>query len=366
MVKRIILLFFSLGVLISFFPIPAQAAGIAMSGTFYQQYFKMLPGENLNTPDVYVIVFNKESEAITVKLVPNVPAGVTMVLPETEFSILPDEDRKVEVGLEISTEAVPGEYIVSLTAEIKRKGTGIVVTGGNEQQAKLSILGEAGNIHVIVQGPDKTLFPAQVRLYRQTDGQLAPVEYSETGEIDTRLVPGDYFVQAFFRDIEVAKAEFELLANERKEIVLSAQTVFVQGFSVSPVYSSEKKDNIVLANLSYTIQSIYKELKNVKAVLYISFDGALTEEIEIISMPSLATGNTGGNYKYAPALGWEEGKYSFLMKVYSEDVLYAQSQEKTLDVTKPLTQIMWPIVLGIGLAAAIGIVVFFRKRMIRR
>jgi len=131
------------------FPIPAEAQGLAISGTFYRQHFQLLPGETLRTPDIYLVVFNHEDEDISVKLITQTPPGVEIMLDQSSFPIPPGEQRKVEVGVSISTEAVPGEYLLVIAAEVQPTGgEGITIAGAAEQQAKLTVLGEAGEVHI--------------------------------------------------------------------------------------------------------------------------------------------------------------------------------------------------------------------------
>jgi len=132
-------------------PIPAEAQGLAISGTFYRQHFQLLPGETLHTPEIYLVVFNHNDKDIRVKLITQTPPGVEIMLDRSSFPIPPGEQRKVEVGVSISTEAVPGEYLLAIAAEIQpAEGEGITIAGTAEQQAKLTILGEAGPADITV------------------------------------------------------------------------------------------------------------------------------------------------------------------------------------------------------------------------
>ncbi|MFC2002108.1 hypothetical protein ACFLUZ_06390 [Chloroflexota bacterium] len=132
-------------------PTPVAARGLAISGTFYRQHFQLFPGETLRTPDIYLVVFNREDEDIRVKLTTQAPPGVEIMLDQSYFPIPPGEQRKIEVGVSIGTEAVPGEYLLAIGAEIQpAEGEGITIVGAAEQRAKLTILGEAGPVQIAV------------------------------------------------------------------------------------------------------------------------------------------------------------------------------------------------------------------------
>lgn len=126
-------------------PLPAAAQGLAISGTFYRQHFQLLPGENVSTPDIYLVVFNHNDDDIMVELTTQTPHEVEIMLGQSYFPIPAGEQQKVEVGVSVSNEAVPGEYLLTITAEVRpAKGEGIVIAGAVEQRAELTILGEAG------------------------------------------------------------------------------------------------------------------------------------------------------------------------------------------------------------------------------
>ena len=356
------------GVILTSFVVPVVAAenhqGIAISGTFYRQHFRMLPGESLLTPDIYVVVFNRyEDEDIKVKLIPQAPSEVKLVFEESDFLIPAGGERKIKVGVDVGSQVVPGDYVLTITAEIQREGEGIVITGAAQQQAKLTVFGEAGEVHILTIMPDNKPFPAEIHLYQKEEGQLSPVGYSSTGELTIRLASGEYLIQAFFEDVEVAREEFTLRADEKKDVVLTAQTVFIQGFSVVANYS-ERKDEIVFANLVYSIKNIYQPLKNVKARLNVVFNGAQSEKIEILSLLTLDVGSMDDSYKYIPNQPWQEGTYDFQIELFSGDKLYAQSPEKELKVILPagVNWLLISIAAGIVLIIAAVVIILRRKK----
>jgi len=358
--KRLIWLFIIVPILCSFFlSAPAQAnSNIAISGSFYRYHFKLLPGESLKTPDVFVVVFNQDVKTIRVRLTPQIPSGVVMSLSQTEFDIPGKGEKRVEVGLIVDEHAVPGEHIISITADIQptADSEGIAIVGSAQQQTKLTILGEAGEVKIATVGLHDEPLPAEIRLYQKTDGQLVPAGYSKVGSLQTRLAPGNYFVQAFYQETEVAKQEFTLAANEKKEIVLKAQLVFIQTFAVAPNYY-EKNQEIAFAKISYAVKT-FQPLKEAKAILNVSFKG-VNEKTEIISLPAVDAGVFDGTYKYMPSQGWENGSYVFLMQVYSEGQLRAQSSEQVLEVKMPGPGNWLVVGLVIGAIVVLVLIIFF-------
>jgi len=351
--------------------VPAEAQGLAISGTFYRQHFQLLPGETLRTPDIYIVVFNHEDKDIRVKLTTQTPPGVEIMLDQSYFPIPPGEQQKVEVGVSTSSEAVPGEYVLAIAAEVQSaEGEGITIAGAAEQRAKLTIIGETGGVHITTVSYEGEPFPAEIHLYQELTDQLSIYGDSGTGEVNVSLAPGDYLVQAFFRDAEVARGAFSLQANEKKDVTLIAQTGFIYGFSVVSNYHQDT-GKIAFANIMYTIENIYQPLTNVEAILGVSLDNEPLEEVEIISVPALDLGSTDGSYKYIPSQGWQSGTYAFKLELFSQDKLCAQSPEKELKGIMPALPagINWSLVFAAvgGLLAIVLIILVllrFKKKAI--
>ncbi len=344
-----------------------SGTSIAISGTFYRQHFKLMPGESLQTPDIYVVVFNQGQEEVAVKLVPVAPTGVQILLAKTSFRIPAGKEAKVNVGVKVDQEAVPGNYLVVITAEIQHSssGEGITITGAAQQQAKLTVLGEAGEVRIKTILPNKELFPSEIRLYQKENGQLLPFGYSDTGELKTRVPVGEYMVQAFYKEKEVAKEEFKIADNEEKELILTAHTVFIYGFAAVPVYGEDQK-TIVSAKITYNIENIYRPLKNVKTSLVVNFAGHPLEEAGVLTLPTLDTGVTGGSYQYSPPAGWQNGLYDFKMAVYSDNLLYGESPVKELTVTIAKAGALSPLMIAIIVGAVVLIVLLIFILMRRR
>ncbi|MCX7912054.1 MAG: hypothetical protein N2506_03725 [Dehalococcoidales bacterium] len=349
------------------FPAPVHAqGGVAISGSFYHHHFMMLPGETFTTPDVYVIIFNHYEEEIRVRMTTIAPEGVEVRLAEVEFNIPPGGSHTLDVTVSVGADAVPGEYEISVSADVlPAVGSGIAVVGAAQQTAKLTVMGEAGSVRITTVLHDGTVFPCDMHIYRILEGNLSPAGYSSSGKFESRLVPGNYMVQAFYKDYEVAKENFTLHAGEDKEITLVAQTVFILGFGISPRYSVETK-RIVFANLVYTIKNIYMEIPDPKLNLRVNLNGAPLEEATIFQAPLLNVGDTSGSFSYIPEAGWQAGEYSLRLQLYSGDILYAVSDEKTLTVAGAVPSVMrfnlWWLIAVVVLVFLILLLFLWRRR----
>ena len=364
----LVLMLFSLLSFILPVPVLAQGGGIAMSGNFYQHHFQVVLGESVSTPRLYVVVFNHENNEVNIILTPDTPSGVELILEETEFSIPSGGQHSVNVGLTMGPQAVLGNYILTITAEVKHTGEGIAVIGGAQQQARLTILGEAGTVSAKTVTCLGDSFPAVINVYRLQEEYASPCAYSPTGELTARLVPADYNIRAFYNDIEVAREDFTLKANETKDITVVAQTAFIKGFSIVPNYYEDTGD-MAFANVVYTIENIYQPIKSLRANLDVAFEGAPLGQDEIISLPTLDTGSMSGSYKYTRTQKWQDGAYTFKITLYAQDKLCAQSPEETLEVRRvPVPSIgginwmLWgPVAGGILLLIVIVVLVVIKR-----
>lgn len=364
-------------VLLSLLPVsPVQAGGMGISGTFSGQHFQLIPGESLSTPDIYVVVFNNTDSDMVVKLVSQTPSGVELILSTTDFMLSSGSQQRIEVGIAVSGEAVPGEYILTLTAEASPEGEGIKLAGAAQLQAKLTIFGEAGSVVLSTITPEGEPFPATLKLYREVEGRTLPYSHSETGRLETRLPPGDYLAEASFQGTKVAEESFALAADEEKEITLVARTISLAGFAVVPNYYTETGE-LAFAKIVYTISNLYQPLKDVKAVLKVTLDGQTVEEVELISLPTLNVGKTAGSSNYIPTEGWQKNStYSFRIDLYSHGKLYTQSPVEEM-ATEPAeetaaksaegasTAINWPVIGGIvGVVVIALMAILIRRRLV--
>lgn len=346
------------------FPIPAEAQGIAISGNFYRQHFELIPGQRVSTPDICVVVFNNGEDDLNVKLVPQTPLGVELLLPATDFTLSPGEERQIEVGVAAGLQVAPGEYNLVLSAEAYREGEGIKLVGAAQQQAGLTVIAEYGEVEITTVSPEGEPFPTKIHLYKIVEGQRLPCGYAGTGNLSTKLTPGEYVVEAHYQGSKVVEESFSLAAGEKKTIRLVPQTVFIEGFAVVPNYYSETGE-LAFARIVYTINNMYQPVKDVTAILKVSLGDRLVDKIELLTLPTLDVGKTGGSgYNYIPTQGWQEGTYRFSIELYSQGKLYAQSTEvemlsETMGVGAPVN---WLLIGGIIAAVVIVYLVVVRRR----
>ncbi|MFC2045270.1 hypothetical protein ACFLUH_01140 [Chloroflexota bacterium] len=339
---------------------PVQAQGVAISGNFGSQHFQLIPGQSLNTPDIYVVIFNNGEEDIIARLIPDTPIGVDLILATTELTLSPGENQQVQVGLDIGPQVPPGEYDLILTAEVYREGEGIQLTGAAQLQAKLTVMAEAGEVAINTISPEGEDFIATIRLYKQVDGQNLSCGFSETGKLSTKLTPGDYLVEAAYEGVRVAEEYFSLATDEKKTITLIPQTVYIEGFAVVRNWQSDSGE-FAFARVVYSINNTYQPLKEFKAILKIWMDGGeLLDEIQLISLPTLDVGRTeGADFTYIPDEGWQDEVYRYKIELYSQGELFAESEEIEMsaapadeqgyvsDNTSGNNSLSWPLIGGI-------------------
>jgi hypothetical protein len=123
--------------------------GLGFTGNFYNQTFVLSPGESSAGIDAYVVIVNTETSPVRVEITTRTPAGVTLSIPETEFNLSPNGKKQLDIVVNVSPDAKPGDYSIEVSATAYNAGLGIQVTGGGYQKAKLKIKG-AGKSPLLV------------------------------------------------------------------------------------------------------------------------------------------------------------------------------------------------------------------------
>ncbi len=320
-----------LGTVIWVAPVQAQG-GFAMSGSFYSQKLELPQGTSLRTPDIYVVVFNNSDDDINVKMTTNTPPGVTLVLEEYEFPLTAHSQKKVDVGVDIGMEAVPGDYTIGVTAEpYKTGGTGIQIVGGAGQDADLTITGDYGVVNISTVSPSGVPVPARIVLYRTYSTQENfEIARSETGELDLNVSPGDYFTCAFISGKQLAEENFSVAADETKSVTMAVKTVYFQGFEVVPVTQRDTGE-MVMANVVCSINNLLDAFSDVKVNLIVTSD-TQQENLNILNMSRLEQSQTEVNYNYIPSDGWQTGVYLFKLELEIGGEVYTASQAKGLTI----------------------------------
>lgn len=347
-----------------------KAGGLAMSGSFYRQNFEIPVGTNLNTPDVYVVIFNNSSEDINIKMTTETPAGVELILSEKDFALKAGEQNKVEIGVNVSDAAVPGKYTLKVTAEAHKEGTGIQLLGSAAQTASLTVIGEAGSVEIATVTPDGGPVLALVRLYKQSGSQNLNIGYSETGSLKIKVSPGNYLAEAYVGGSKMADKSFSVAANENKKITLEVKTVYFEGFGIIPNYNTDTKE-LAFAEVDYTVNNLLEPFPEAKVVLKVTKGGAPLDESTLATLAPLEKGRVALSYNYFPSDGWQKTTYTFKLDLLIDDKPYVSSKEETLELGTGGTSthtgnINWLLIGGIAGGVVILVLVIVILMMRRR
>ncbi|MFC2050665.1 hypothetical protein ACFLTN_05765, partial [Chloroflexota bacterium] len=349
-------------------PPSAFAGGLAMSGNFYRQEFEIPQGTNLNTPDIYVTTFNNSDEDFNIRIITEAPTGVELVLSEKDFQLKAGEQKKVNVGVNVSEAAIPGEYTLKVTAEAYKEGTGIQLLGAAGQTAKLTVIGEAASVEVIAVTPDGEPVPAMVRLYKQAGSQNFNVGYSETGSLKMKVAPGNYLAEAYVGGKKLADKTFGIAANETKKITLEIKTVYFEGFGLVPNYNTET-DELAFAEVVYTVNNLSEAFPEAKVILKVTKGGAPLDETTLATLAPLEKGRVGLSYNYIPAGGWRKASYGFKLELHIGGEPYVTSREEKLELgggtASSAGNINWLLIGGIGggvVIIVLIIIIFIMRR----
>jgi len=317
-----------------FMAVPAQAqGGLAISGSFYRQAFEIPQGSSVSAPSVYVVVFNQGDEQFGVRMSWEAPVGVNITLSDDDFALGPGEQQKVLIGVEVSHDAAPGEYEISVTAEsYKQGGEGIQLMGAAGQSATLVVLGDSASVAVQTVSPDGEPVVAVVRLFKVIDDSNYEVAYSETGTLDATVAPGSFLASAYVGGENLAEESFDVATDEEKQVTLTVGTIYFEGFGIVPNYHTETGE-LAFAQIVYTVRNLYQPVADAEIILLVTRDGASLEEISLVTLSTLDIGRAGMNYNYIPSGGWADGSYGFKLQLNLDGEPYATTLEEQFDVS---------------------------------
>lgn len=364
--KRLTSLCLLVIVFFSFLPTPTAYAdgGIAISGSFYRHHFKLVPGERVASPHINVVIYNNYDHEIEIKLVSNTPEGVHIELEQKVLKMSANSSRTLPIVVRVEETVVPDEYRIGIYAEVvPQPGAGIAITGSAEMRSQLSVFGEAARVNIKTVTMNSELFRTKLHLFHKLENQLEPAGYSDTGEMAERVIPGTYFVQAYWEGTEVAQQEFTVEVDQEKDITLTAQTVFLTGFSAQPRYS-EETDKVSSARITYGINNIYKPVEDARTVLTVLYDGEPLEELEMYAVPTLPVGTSESRYTFIPAQGWKSGTYSFKVGLYSAGRLYAETEIKEFTVYPSFFRGAW-LIGSVATLALVFFIFLWKRRQCR-
>jgi hypothetical protein len=349
---------------------PAKAGGLAMSGSFYRQQFEIPLGTSLSAPDVYVIVFNNGSDDFNISMATETPTGVELVLSARDFTLKAGEQKRIDISINVSGTAVPGNYTLRVTAEAHKEGTGIQLLGAAGQTAKLTITGEAASVEVAAVTPDGTPVAATVKLYKQASNQNFNVGYSETGSLKMKVAPGNYLAEAYVAGNKLADETFSVAANETKKITLEVKTVYFEGFSILPNYNT-KTNELAFAQVVYSVNNLLEAFPEAKVIMKVTEGGAPLDETTLATLAPLEKGRVSLNYNYIPGGGWQKTTYIFKLNLQIGGQLYVSSREEKLELgtgtsSAALGKINWLLIGGIAGGVIILVLIIIILMMRRR
>jgi hypothetical protein len=315
-------------------PAAAQAqGGLAISGSFYRQAFEIPQGSSVSGPSIDVVVFNNGSEELRVNMTSQAPLGVNITLSHNDFTLPPGGQQQVLVGVEVTQDAAPGEYEISVTAESYREGvSGIQLAGAAGQTARLVVLGESALVTVRAVSPEQQPVVVTVRLYRVVAGQSHEVAYSETGTLEAKVAPGNFTAASYVGGEKLAEESFTVGANEKKTVNLSGATAYFEGFGIVPNYQNEG-GKLAFVQIVYTVRNLYQRVAKGEVILEVSRDEAPLEELSLAALSPLELGQVGLNYNYIPAGGWVDGSYGFKLQLKLDGKPYTSSLVQQLEVS---------------------------------
>jgi hypothetical protein len=316
--------------------LPALAAGgFALSGSFSAQEYELPQGSSLKSPEVYVVLFNNTDSDLNVRMTTQAPPGVRLVLTANDFPLKAGGQKKVDIGIEVTADATPGEHEISVTAEPYKVGaTGIQIMGAASQSARLVVVGEASRITARAVSADGQPVPGVVRLARITAGQSTEVAYSETGVVEATVAPGSFVAAAYIAGEKLAEESFEVAADQHKTVDLVVQAIYFEGFGLVPNYRGGTQE-LAFAEIVYTIKNLYKPVEKVEVILWVSFNGAAMDEVSLVTLSSLEKGRLGLRYNYTPREGWKQGSYGFKLQLNIGEKVYSTSPQEELRVGEP-------------------------------
>jgi hypothetical protein len=305
----------------------------------------MVSGERFLPGETNVRIGNTSNIAYDVKLKTSVidengnPAdGVTfhfekdVVDNDLVVEILPNEAYVIVVAFTLDENMLPGKYTMTIGADIVPDQTrGIVAVFGVTQEATLEVFGEAGSVAFNLLDVLGDAFFGRITVYRDNGTSLNEVSNIDFNDryLD-RLVPGDYVVVVNYpfnnQQEEVLRERFTLKNNDNLSFTYTVKTVFIDAYTFS---STNNADGMLLnATINYRLRNVYEIYTNVVVKLAVSLNGTPLETLDIQNISSFDVGILDLRYSYAPANGWQDGTYSFVLSV-----VIAEAQPIVLAIT---------------------------------
>ena len=344
--------------------------GFGVSGTFAGYHYKLVPGEQLDSENIYASFFNNYDIPIDVQISYQAPQGVNFLIETTLVSIPAGQTIRVPIGVALSNDAVPGDYVVTVFAQVLPGNVeGITAIGSAGLNARLSIFGEAGRVTIRSLTTKGDPFRATVELFRvEDDGALFSVNSRES-TLSDRVVVGNYIARAYFEGRTIAEEAFVVNNNDVITIDLIARTVFVRSFNVEPIFFEDR--NILASTaVSYSLENVYETINNIQLELVVRLGDEIIDEVEMFLAPVLNVGRTEGRFTYIPPRGWQEGTYEVSIRLYELDARFPNGQF-LYDETAPYSFAVPASVVGggvnilqVALLAIVGLLIVLSTALV--
>lgn len=300
--------------------------GFGVSGTFAGYHYKLIPGEQIDSENIYISFINNFAVDIDVQVSYQAPLGVEFLVQQNVIRIPAGQTVRLPIGIALTTQAVPGDYVVTIFAQVLPGNVeGITAVGSAGLNARLSIFGEAGRVTIRSLTTKGDLFKADLELFRmEEDGTMFLVASRESRIVD-RVVVGNYVAKAYFQGRTIAEESFRVNANDIVSIDLIARTVFVRTFNVEPVFF-DNRNVLASTTVSYSLENVYETVNNIQLELVVRLDDEIIDQVEMFLAPVLNVGRTEGRFTYIPRQGWQEGTYQISIRLYELDSRFEGGQ----------------------------------------
>lgn len=300
--------------------------GFGVSGTFAGYHYKLIPGEQIDSENIYISFINNFAVDIDVQVSYQAPPGVEFLVQQNVIRIPAGQTVRLPIGIALTTQAVPGDYVVTIFAQVLPGNVeGITAVGSAGLNARLSIFGEAGRVTIRSLTTKGDLFKADLELFRmEEDGTMFLVASRESRIVD-RVVVGNYVAKAYFQGRTIAEESFRVNANDIISIDLIARTVFVRSFNVEPVFF-DNRNVLASTTVSYSLENVYETVNNIQLELVVRLDDEIIDQVEMFLAPVLNVGRTEGRFTYIPRQGWQEGTYQISIRLYELDSRFEGGQ----------------------------------------
>ena len=330
---------------------------IGISGTFYQQHFRIPQGSSAGGSDVYLVVFNTGTVPFVVDLSYQAPREVSVTFSANNFALQPGANKQVYTTVTVGRDAVPGNYEVQVNAEARVEAVAGQSAVGSAAGlvARLTVTGEFAEAEIVlVAGPEREPVVAETRLFQVVEGGTFEVARQFTDRLEVKVAPGQYIASVYMAGEKVAQESFALAPSEEKRITMVADVVFFESFDTVTVYKEGTRE-IVFVKVVYTVKNLYRPLPGAEVVLVVTFKPAaagaelpavltgardlvvpkaaeaqsyVLETVVMASLAELSQGRTSSTYNYIPSGGWKAGTYGFDLQLRAAGKTYTTTAKE--------------------------------------